>query len=73
MAALLLQLYALRQPLLSRGASDALRAAAALDGLGAAATAQLLAALAGHEAAWDARDPAALLALIQALGAGYSR
>lgn len=75
----MLPLYALRQPLLSLGASDALAAAARgasarNGGMGAGALAELLSAVTDPDApAWDTRDHGATLALVQLLQDGFLR
>lgn len=70
---LLLELYALRQPLLSRHTSDVLAALASstASALPPKALAQLLNAVLAEPAAWEARDSDAALALAQLMREGF--
>eukprot|EP00887_Chlorella_sp_A99_P003957 scaffold11.g3957.t1 len=73
-AELLLKLYALRQPLLSRHTSDALAALAASSAshLPPRALAQLLGAVLVEPAAWEAKDADAALALTRLVEEGFT-
>lgn len=72
---LLLKLFPLRQPLLSRHATDVLTALCAAPGarLSASALSELLAAALGSEQLWEKRDPDATLAAIKLLEDGLCR
>jgi len=71
---LLLKLYALRQPLLSRYATDALTAVCGRESsLPQASLVELLRAVVQSESVWDTKDLASTLALIQLVEAGYLR
>ncbi|KAL4855011.1 RRP12-like protein [Chlorella vulgaris] len=72
---LLLKLFPLRQPLLSRHATDVLTALCAAPGarLSASALSELLAAALASEQLWEKRDPDATLAAIKLLEDGLCR
>lgn len=74
-AGLLTRLYALRQPLLSRHASDALAALASAPGarLPTPDLAALLGGVLGAEGAWERRQPDTLLSSMRLLEAGLPR
>ncbi|PRW60392.1 ARM repeat superfamily [Chlorella sorokiniana] len=72
---LLLKLFPLRQPLLSRHATDALAALAAAPGghLSAKGLAELLSAALGADTLWDRRDADTTVAAIKLLEDGFCR
>lgn len=72
---LLLKLFPLRQPLLSRHATDALAALAAAPGghLSAKGLAELLGAVLGADALWERRDADTTVAAIKLLEDGFCR
>ncbi|BDA46153.1 RRP12-like protein [Coccomyxa sp. Obi] len=71
---LMLKLYVLRQPMLSRSATECLTALCmGSSTLSAAALVELLRNVVHMESAWDAKDPASLIPLIGLVEAGYVR
>lgn len=73
-AGLVLKLYILRQPLLSRSATECLTAVCnSASSLSPAALMDLLKAVVTMEGAWDMKDPAILVSLMGLVEAGYLR
>lgn len=73
-ASLVLKLYVLRQPLLSRSATECLTAVCnSSSTLSSAALVDLLKSVVVMEGAWDAKDPAILVSLMGLVEAGYLR
>ena len=71
---LMLKLYVLRQPMLSRSATECLAAlCAGTSSISAAALVDLLRNVVHIETAWDAKDPASLISLINLVESGYLR
>ncbi len=71
---LMLKLYVLRQPLLSRSTTECLTAlCGSSSSLSAPALVDMLKGVVHMESAWDAKDPASLISLIRLVEAGYLR
>jgi ribosomal RNA-processing protein 12 len=71
---LILKLYVLHQPLLSRSATECLAAVCSRSSsLSSAVLVDLLKAVIVMESAWNTKDPAILVSLIELVQAGYMR
>ena len=71
---LMLNLYVLRQPMLSRSATECLAALCARSSsISAAALVDVLRSVVHMDTAWDAKDPASLISLINLVESGYIR
>lgn len=75
LSAMLLKLYVLRQPMLSRSATDCLEmlCSARNSHLGAVALGDLLQQVLQHEAAWLQKDADLMLALTKLVETGFIR
>ena len=75
LSTMLLKLYALRQPMLSRSTTDCLEmlCSAKNSHLGSAALGELLQQVLQQEAAWDRKDTDLMLALTSLIESGFTR
>ncbi len=71
---LMLKLYVLRQPMLSRSATECLAAlCAGSSSISAAALVEVLRNVVHMETAWDSKDADSLISLINLVESGYIR